>query len=79
MLAAVSGFHPRVACRSSGYRFMSALAGAGAGVALLPSLALTGRPDVRDLRIALGPNRKGPWSMSGQRITHGLRSGGGRP
>jgi hypothetical protein len=44
MLAAVSGFHPRAACRSSDYRFMSALVGAGVGVALVPSLALTGRP-----------------------------------
>jgi Bacterial regulatory proteins, luxR family len=42
MLAALSGFHPRVACRSSDYRFMSALVGAGVGVALVPSLALTG-------------------------------------
>src|SRR5262249_44128822 len=29
MLAAVAGFQPRVACRSSDYRFMSALVGAG--------------------------------------------------
>ena len=57
MLAAVSGFQPRVACRSSDYRFMSALVGAGVGVALVPSLALTGRPDVRDLRIAPQPTR----------------------
>jgi hypothetical protein len=40
MLAAVSGFHPRVACRSSDYRFMS---------------ALVGRPDVRDLPITPSP------------------------
>jgi DNA-binding transcriptional LysR family regulator len=57
MLAAVSGFHPRVACRSSDYRFMSALVGAGIGVALVPSLALTGRPDVRDLQITPQPTR----------------------
>jgi DNA-binding transcriptional LysR family regulator len=57
MLAAVGGFHPRVACRSSDYRFMSALVGAGAGVALVPSLALTGRPDVRDLQITPRPAR----------------------
>jgi DNA-binding transcriptional LysR family regulator len=57
MLAAVSGFQPRVACRSSDYRFMSALVGAGVGVALVPSLALTGRPDVRDLQIAPQPIR----------------------
>jgi DNA-binding transcriptional LysR family regulator len=57
MLAAVSGFHPRVACRSSDYRFMSALVGAGIGVALVPSLALTGRPEVRDLQITPQPTR----------------------
>ena len=57
MLAAVSGFRPRVACRSSDYRFMSALVGAGVGVALVPSLALTGRPDVRDLQITPHPTR----------------------
>ena len=57
MLAAVSGFHPRVACRSSDYGFVSALVGAGVGVALVPSLALTGRPDVRDLQIAPQPTR----------------------
>ena len=57
MLAAVSGFHPRVACRSSDYRFMSALVGAGVGVALVPSLAFTSRPDVRDLQITPQPTR----------------------
>jgi DNA-binding transcriptional LysR family regulator len=57
MLAAVAGFQPRVACRSSDYRFMSALVGAGVGVALVPSLALTGRPDVRDLPITPQPTR----------------------
>ena len=51
MLAAVSGFQPRVACRSSDYRFMSALVGAGVGVALVPSLALTGSLEVRALQI----------------------------
>jgi len=51
MLAAVSGFHPRVACRSSDYRFISALVGAGVGVALVPSLALTGHHDVHDIQI----------------------------
>jgi DNA-binding transcriptional LysR family regulator len=50
MLAALSGFRPRVACRSSDYRFMSALVGAGVGVALVPSLALPGNPQVRDLQ-----------------------------
>ena len=51
MLAALSGFRPQVACRSSDYRFMSALVGVGVGVALVPSLALTGSPEVRDLQI----------------------------
>jgi DNA-binding transcriptional LysR family regulator len=57
MLAAVAGFQPRVACRSSDYRFMSALVGAGVGVALVPGLALTGRPDVRDIHITPQPTR----------------------
>jgi DNA-binding transcriptional LysR family regulator len=57
MLTTLSGFQPRVACRSSDYRFISALVGAGVGVALVPSLALTGRPDVRDLQITPQPTR----------------------
>jgi DNA-binding transcriptional LysR family regulator len=57
MLAAVSGFRPRVACRSSDYTFMSALVGAGVGVALVPGLALTSRPDVRGLPITPQPTR----------------------
>jgi len=57
MLAAVAGFQPRVACRSSDYRFMSALVGAGVGVALIPGLALTGRPEVRDIPITPQPTR----------------------
>jgi DNA-binding transcriptional LysR family regulator len=62
MLAALSGFHPQVACRSSDYRFMSALVGAGVGVALVPSLALTGSPEVRDLPIIPQPTRHiGVW------------------
>jgi DNA-binding transcriptional LysR family regulator len=62
MLAALSGFHPQVACRSSDYRFMSALVGAGVGVALVPSLALTGSPEVRDLPITPQPTRHiGVW------------------
>jgi DNA-binding transcriptional LysR family regulator len=36
---------------------MSALVGAGVGVALVPSLALTGSPQVRDLRITPQPTR----------------------
>jgi DNA-binding transcriptional LysR family regulator len=51
MLAALSGFRLQVACRSSDYRFMSALVGAGVGVALVPSLALTGSLEVRALQI----------------------------
>jgi DNA-binding transcriptional LysR family regulator len=62
MLAALSGFRPRVACRSSDYRFMSALVGAGVGVALVPSLARTGNPQVRDLQITPQPTRYiGAW------------------
>jgi DNA-binding transcriptional LysR family regulator len=57
MLAAVSGFHPKVACRSSDYRFASALVAAGVGVALVPSLALTDRSDVRDLQLIPQPIR----------------------
>ena len=57
MLAAVSGFHPQVACRSSDYRFASALVAAGVGVALVPSLALTDRCDVRDLQLVPQPTR----------------------
>jgi DNA-binding transcriptional LysR family regulator len=51
MLAALSGFRLQIACRSSDYRFMSALVGAGVGVALVPNLALTGSPEVRALQI----------------------------
>jgi hypothetical protein len=36
---------------------MSALVGAGVGVALVPSLALTGHADVRDLQITPQPTR----------------------
>ena len=62
MLAALGGFRPQVACRSSDYRFMSALVGAGVGVALVPSLALTGSPEVRDLEITPQPTRYiGAW------------------
>ena len=66
MLATVSGFQPRVACRSSDYRFMSALVGAGVGVALVPGLALTGHPDVRDLQITPSrPATSAPTSRGG--------------
>ena len=57
MLAALSGFRPQVACRSSDYRFMSALVGVGVGVALVPSLALTGSSEVRALQIIPQPTR----------------------
>jgi hypothetical protein len=64
MLAALSGFRPQVACRSSDYRFMSAFVGAGVGVALVPSLALTGSPLVRDLPITPQPTHyTGAWIL----------------
>jgi DNA-binding transcriptional LysR family regulator len=56
-LAATTGFRPRIACRSSDYRFMSALVSAGVGVALIPRLALPGNPQVRDLAITPQPIR----------------------
>lgn len=56
-LAAAHGFRPKVACRSSDYRFMSALVGAGVGVALVPTLALADRSDVTALTIAPQPAR----------------------
>ena len=56
-LAAISGFRPRVACRSSDYPFISALVGAGVGMALVSSLAVSGRPDVRDLQVTPQPTR----------------------
>lgn len=56
-LAATHGFHPRVACRSSDYRFMTALVTAGVGVALIPRLALTTNPAVVDLTLVPQPTR----------------------
>jgi DNA-binding transcriptional LysR family regulator len=56
-LAATSGIRPRVACRSSDYRFMSALVSAGVGVALIPRLGLPDNPRVRDLAITPQPSR----------------------
>jgi len=82
MLAALSGFRPHVACRSSDYRFMSALVGAGVGVALVPSLALTGSPQVRDLQItpqstryigAYLPKRRQP-NPAAERLLAALRA-----
>jgi len=61
-LAALAGFRPQVVCRSSDYRFMSALAGAGVGVTLLPELALPQRDDVRVLQLDPPPTRfVGAW------------------
>lgn len=82
MLAALSGFRPHVACRSSDYRFMSALVGADVGVALVPSLALTGSPQVRDLQItpqstryigAYLPKRRQP-NPAAERLLAALRA-----
>jgi DNA-binding transcriptional LysR family regulator len=83
MLAALSGFRPRVACRSSDYRFMSALVGAGVGVALVPSLARTGNPQVCDLQITPQPTRYiGAWlprrhqpNPAAERLLTALRTG----
>jgi DNA-binding transcriptional LysR family regulator len=57
-LAAAGGFRPDIACRSSDYRFMAALVGAGVGVALIPRLALAGHhPGVRALPVDPQPIR----------------------
>ena len=56
-LAATGGFRPRIACRSSDYRFMSALVSAGVGVALIPRLGLPDNPRVRDLAVTPQPIR----------------------
>jgi DNA-binding transcriptional LysR family regulator len=56
-LAATHGFDPRVACRSSDYRFMAALVAAGVGIALIPRLALTANPAVVDLSLSPQPTR----------------------
>ncbi|MFG2039310.1 LysR family transcriptional regulator [Dactylosporangium sp. NPDC048998] len=56
-LAAHAGFHPNVACRSSDYRFMSALVGAGVGVALIPHLALCDHPRVRAINLVENTTR----------------------
>jgi DNA-binding transcriptional LysR family regulator len=55
--AVASGFTPRVACRSSDYRFMSALVGAGVGIALVPQLAVPHQPDLHDLALVPSPIR----------------------
>ena len=61
-LAALAGFRPQVVRRSSDYRFMSALVGAGVGVTLLPALALPDRDDVRILQLEPPPTRYvGAW------------------
>ena len=55
--AATSGFTPRIACRSSDYRFMSALVSAGVGIALVPRLAVPTRSDLRALALRPSPTR----------------------
>jgi DNA-binding transcriptional LysR family regulator len=85
MLAALSGFRPHVACRSSDYRFMTALVGVGVGVALVPTLALTGSPQVRDLAVTPQPTRYiGAWlprrhqpNPAADRLLAALRAGAG--
>jgi DNA-binding transcriptional LysR family regulator len=85
MLAALSGFRPHVACRSSDYRFMTALVGVGVGVALVPTLALTGNPQVRDLAVTPQPTRYiGAWlplrhqpNPAADRLLAALRDGAG--
>lgn len=80
-LAALAGFRPRVVCRSSDYRFMSALVGAGVGVTLLPALALPERDDVRVLNLVPPPTRfvgawvpERPWrSPTVERLLESLR------
>ena len=57
VLAASHGFRPQVACRSSDYRFMSALVGAGVGVALIPELALANHHNVAAVDITPTPIR----------------------
>ena len=46
------GLEPHIACRSSDYDFMQALAGAGLGITLIPELALTDRHDTTPLTIS---------------------------
>ena len=80
-LAALAGFRPQVVCRSSDYRFMSALVGAGVGVTLLPELALPRREDVRVLHLDPPPIRfvgawvpERPWrSRAVERLVGALR------
>jgi DNA-binding transcriptional LysR family regulator len=56
-LAATAGIHPHIACRSSDYRFMTALVGAGVGIALIPRLALTDIRTVTDVDLNDKPSR----------------------
>ena len=58
-LAATGGFRPRIACRSSDYRFMSALVSAGVGVALVPRLGLPDNP-----RFVTWPSPRNPYATS---------------
>ncbi len=50
-LAAADGFQLDIACRSSDYRFMAAMVGAGVGVALAPELTLTAGNSVTSVRL----------------------------
>ena len=68
--AAAGGFTPRIACRSSDYRFMSALVSAGVGIALVPRLALSTRSDLRDLALRPSPIRYVGAYEAGRRRRH---------
>jgi DNA-binding transcriptional LysR family regulator len=68
--AAAAGFIPRIACRSSDYRFMSALVSAGVGIALVPRLALPRRSDLRDLALTPSPIRYVGAYQAGRRRPH---------
>jgi DNA-binding transcriptional LysR family regulator len=69
-LAATGGFRPNIACRSSDYRFMAALVGAGIGVALIPRLALADNPGVRALSVHQQPTRYVGAYQTRRRWTH---------
>jgi DNA-binding transcriptional LysR family regulator len=68
--AAAGGFTPRVACRSSDYRFISALVSAGVGIALVPRLALPKRTDLHDLALTPSPTRYVGAYQAGRRHPH---------
>ena len=79
--AAAGGFPPppRIACRSSDYRFMSALVSAGVGIALVPRLALPTRSDLRDLALRQSPTRYVGAYQAGRRRAPSLRPADLRP